>query len=235
MPDLPPVKRFFKILDAEFAKPKSNPEKLVIKKKCSTCKTTPWECRDCGAKCCEHKCGNKTNSGKLATCISCSQKNYDKIWRRNPESISKQIKTLENKYFGEPDMKSRIIFSFGYTNDELSRIYTEHNLKTYFKTRKYVLYKIISKKPFKIKIRLFKETKIQDEVILKIKNSELIMKLAIIFGLESNDPDIDPVKFLSDYEKDDKYPQPFEVWQQIKRFIKYYDKDVIVEKSKTFL
>lgn len=242
--DFPPVVKFLKFLNTL---PRTNPaENSDQVRKCSTCKEANWTCRDCGKKCCPCFCGSKTNferiltpegwrTGKttneyLATCTTCSRKYNHKFFIKNPKSILMQIEDLEKKHFGEPDMKSDKIFDHGYTNDELSRIYTEYNLKKYLKTHKYVLYKVLSKKPFKIKIRLFKETKIQNELVIKIKDSELIMKLAIIFGLESNDPDIDPVKFLIDYEEDNKYPQPFEVWLQIKRFIKYYQKSVIVEK-----
>jgi hypothetical protein len=43
---------------------------------CTTCKSArgargaPWTCRHCGARACEHKCGNKDGAG-MASCTSC--------------------------------------------------------------------------------------------------------------------------------------------------------------------
>jgi hypothetical protein len=37
---------------------------------CPRCDSAPWKCRDCGKRCCEHRCGNKTSDG-VATCVSC--------------------------------------------------------------------------------------------------------------------------------------------------------------------
>lgn len=117
-------------------------------------------------------------------------------------------------------------FNNGFTIEELRKIYTEWHWENFIKNKnKYFLFEIISEKPFVIGLRLFNDTGIKDEIILKINNSNLIMKLAIILGLETNE-DVNPVKYLSWMENDEKYPHTYDDWKLIKRFIKNPDIEI---------
>lgn len=111
-------------------------------------------------------------------------------------------------------------FKNGFTIEELRGIYTEWHWENFTKNKyKYFLFEIINEKPFIIGLRLFNDRGVKDEIILKINNSDLIMKLAIILGLETNE-DVNPIKYLLWMEEDEKYPHTYNDWKLIKKFIK---------------
>lgn len=68
---------------------------MLAAKKCRRCKSAPWVCRGCGAKCCEHYCSLKTDDGK-ASCSKCQAAPR----RARLSTEERAIRLLINHYAG---------------------------------------------------------------------------------------------------------------------------------------
>ncbi len=106
----------------------------------------------------------------------------------------------------------------GYSDDDVKNMLTKHNYKKYkINNCKYVAYKIISEKPFKIIINLYQKSELKKSIILS-PSKTIALKLAIIFGLENNDPNPNGIIFLKHSKKD--YPYSLSTWKQIQYLIR---------------
>jgi len=115
------------------------------------------------------------------------------------------------------------IFEDGYSRKELKDYLgnsSAHAKRLKLDNTKSFLYKIISEKPFKIKLRLFNAAGIIKDIILRL-NKEIALKIAIILGLEDNCND-DGMKYLIS-EKDEHFPHGMKDWNAVLRIIRKYN------------
>jgi len=118
-------------------------------------------------------------------------------------------------------LNSDRIFEDGYSQKELKDYLTPtHTKRLIADNNKYFLYKIISEKPFKIKLRLFNASGVIKDIILKL-NKERALEIAIILGLEDNCND-DGMKYLIS-EKDEHFPRGMKTWNAILRIIRKHN------------
>jgi hypothetical protein len=120
-------------------------------------------------------------------------------------------------------LNSDRIFEDGYSQKELKDYLgksSAHTKRLKLDNNKYFLYKIISEKPFKIKLRLFNASGIIKDIILRL-NKETALEIAIILGLEDNCND-DGKKYLIS-EKDEHFPHSMKDWNAILRIIRKYN------------